>query len=149
MLSIAHAPTGALIATKIPNPIISLPLVLLSHYLEDRVPHWDVGVGMNKGPERKRTAFFQELLIDGPLSVLLVYFFFQYGHTEFVWRAWLGWFIGLLPDFLEFPINFLGIKVYPLNKLSGLHHWFHRSTTNKFWGLLPQFIVILIVYSLR
>lgn len=149
MLSIAHAPTGALIATKIPNPIISVPLILAAHYLEDRVPHWDVGTGMDCTPKVKKRAFWGELLLDLPLSIIIVYFFFQFGHPELVWQAWLGWFVGLLPDFLEFPINFLNLHVPPFTWLSDIHHFFHRTQKNKFWGLLPQFAVILAVFLLK
>lgn len=149
MLSIAHAPTGALIATKIPNPLISVPLIVLAHLLEDRVPHWDVGTGMGTGEKKKTAAFYQELLFDFPGSILLVYFFFQAGRPEINWLAWLGWFAGLLPDFLEFPTVFLKYNPPFLAKFSRIHEYFHRSTSDKFRGLLPQLIVILLVYFLK
>ena len=148
MLSLAHAPTGALIATKIPNPLISIPLILLSHYLEDRVPHWDVGTGMGKKKE-KSAAFYQELYFDFPGSILLVYFLFQSGHPGINWLAWLGWFVALLPDFLDFPMLFLKVHLPPLQYLNRIHKYFHRSTHNIVQGILPQIIVITLVYLLR
>ena len=148
MLSIAHGTTGAFIAKIIPNPIISIPLVLASHFLEDRVPHWDVGRGLGNKTKSKKNAFIQELFIDFPLSIILVFLFFQIG-KPFDWHIWLGWFIGLLPDFLEFPSNFLNIKLPILNSVTKLHEFVHRSTDNVFWGLLPQFAVILVVFLLR
>ena len=148
MLSIAHGATGALIASKIPNPVISIPLVLLSHYVEDRVPHWDVGQGLSGWKKSRKTAFLQELFFDFPLSILFVYLFFQIGHP-FDWRVWLGWFVGLLPDFLEFPLVFLNQNFTLLEPLAKFHKWIHRSTSNKFWGLLPQVIVILLVLLLK
>jgi hypothetical protein len=148
MLSIAHGTTGALIASKIPNPLISIPLVLLSHYVEDRVPHWDVGQGLTSWKKSRKSAFLQELFFDFPLSIILVFFIFQFGHP-FDWRPWLGWFVGLLPDFLEFPYLFLDLKFFPIKQLAALHTWVHRSEHNKFWGLLPQFLVILLVVLLK
>ena len=148
MLSIAHAPTGALIATKIPNPLISVPLIVLAHLLEDRIPHWDVGTGMGKKKE-KSAAFYQELFFDFPGSILLVYFLFQSGQAQINWLAWLGWFVGLLPDFLDFPVVFLKIRFPLLDYLNRIHKHFHRSTSNVVWGLLPQIIVIALVYLLR
>lgn len=145
MLSIAHGSTGALIASKIPNPLISIPLVLASHYLEDRVPHWDVGQGLTKKKKSKKAAFLEELFIDFPLSIIFVYFVFQHGHP-FDWRPWLGWFFGLLPDFLEFPYLFMGMKGFPFGVLAKFHTWCHRSTPDKLWGLLPQITVILAVF---
>jgi len=148
MLSIAHGATGALIASKIPNPLISLPLIILSHYIEDRIPHWDVGQGLTKKKKSKKAAFFEELLFDFPLSIIFIYFVFQVGHP-FDWRIWLGWFTGLLPDFLEFPYLFLGMKFFPIKQLAKLHAFVHRSTPDKLWGILPQIFVILLVMLLK
>lgn len=148
MLSIAHGPTGALIASKIPNPVISIPLILASHYLEDRIPHWDVGQGLSSQRKRKRSAFLQELFFDFPLSIVLVYLFFQAGRP-FDWRPWLGWFVGLLPDFIEFPYLFLNHRGFLIKKFAAFHTWSHRSTPNKFWGLLPQVLVLLLILLLK
>jgi hypothetical protein len=148
MLSISHGLTGALIASKIPNPYISVPLVLLSHYIEDRVPHWDIGQGLSKKDKSKKIAFLQELFVDFPLSILAVFLVFQVGRP-FNWAAWLGWFIALLPDFLEFPYLFLNMKFFPIKQLANLHKWAHRSTPDKLWGLLPQLLVILLVLLLK
>ena len=148
MLSIAHGTTGALIAKKIPNPLISIPLIIAAHFIEDRVPHWDVGQGLGKKTKTKKDAFLQELFVDFPLSIVLVYFFFQHG-KPFDYVAWMGWFVGLLPDFIEFPTLFLNIKIPGVGFVSKIHEFMHRSTPNKFWGLLPQILVILVVYLLR
>ena len=148
MLSIAHGATGALIATKIPNPFISIPLVLISHYVEDRVPHWDVGQGLSGKIKSKKNAFLQELFFDFPLSILFIYLFFQIGRP-LDWRVWLGWFVGLLPDFLEFPYLFLNMRFTPIKQLAKFHTWAHQSTPNKLWGLLPQVLVILFVLLLK
>jgi hypothetical protein len=149
MLSIAHGTTGALIATKIHNPFISIPLILLSHYLEDYIPHWDVGQGLTKQVKSKKVAFFQELATDLPASIIIVYLFFQAGQSEFNTYAWFGWFTGLLPDFLEFPYLFLNWRFFPFKQQAAFHKKFHRSTTNKLKGLLPQAAVILASLLLR
>jgi len=41
MLETPHVAVGAAIALKIPNPFISIPLALASHFILDRVPHWN------------------------------------------------------------------------------------------------------------
>jgi len=148
MLSIAHGPTGAFIASIIPNPVISLPLALAAHYLEDRVPHWDVGQGLSKQTKSKKLAFIQELTIDFPLSILIVFLFFQLGRP-FNPIIWLGWFFGLLPDFLEFPHLFLKWNFFPINKLDDIHKYFHRSTPELFLGLAPQIAVLVLIYLFK
>ena len=155
MLSIAHGTTGALIATLIPNPIISTPLILASHFLQDHIPHWDVGQGLTSKKKSKKAAFFQELLLDFPASILLVYLWFPptsnlQGLTLKVnYLAFYGWFIALLPDFLEFPYLFLNLRFPLLNKFAAFHTSIHQSTTNKFKGLWPQALTLLLVYLLK
>lgn len=142
MLSIAHGPLGAFIVKAIPNPILGLPTAVLAHYICDRVPHWDVGQGITNQGKKKSHSFLQELFFDFPGSILLTYLFFQVG-KPFDPYIWLGWFAGLLPDFIEFPRLFLGYRFAPLDIHHKFHKWLHVSTPNRFWGLLPQIIVLL------
>ncbi len=148
MLSIAHAATGAFIATKIHNPYISIPLILASHFLEDFIPHWDVGQGLTKKLKSHQDAFLQELLIDFPASILLVFFIFQFNQPFSIY-PWLGWFFALLPDFLEFPYLFLNWRFTPIKELAIFHKFWHHSIPGKVKGLIPQIIVIVLIYIFR
>lgn len=145
MLSIAHAVTGAFLATKLGNPYLAAPLCIGLHFLEDFVPHWDVGTGITKKKKSKKAAFLQELLIDFPLSIALVYFIFGYGRP-FSILPWIGWFFTLLPDFIEFPRLFLNVRFPIIDHIHAIHKSVHRSTPNIFVGLTPQLILILMVY---
>ena len=148
MLSIAHAATGAFSATKITNPAFSVPLIVVAHFVEDYILHWDVGQGLTKKIKSHKAAFFQELTIDFPASILIVFFFFQSGQP-FSWLPWLGWFVGLLPDFLEFPYLFLGWRFFPIKQLAAIHKYFHHSTPEKIKGLIPQILLLILIYIFR
>jgi hypothetical protein len=148
MLSISHALTGAFIAVKVPNPIISVPLILASHYIEDWILHWDVGTGLSNGTRKKQTAIILELF-DLAISAGLVYWFFQSESVSLNFAAWFGAFIGLLPDFLEAPRNFLRYNPWWLKPLNDFHHGFHHSTPNMVLGLLPQILVVGLIFLLR
>ena len=41
MLETPHVAIGAAIAVKIGNPYLALPLALASHFVLDRIPHWN------------------------------------------------------------------------------------------------------------
>ena len=148
MLSIAHAATGAFIATKIHNPYLSVPLIIASHFLEDYIPHWDVGQGLTKKIKSHKAAFLQELFTDLPASILIVFFFFQYGQSFSIY-PWLGWFVALLPDFIEFPYLFLGWRFTPIKQLAAFHKYFHHSIPDKLRGLLPQLLVLILIYLFK
>ena len=41
MLETPHVAVGIALATKFPNPWISIPLSLASHFILDKIPHWN------------------------------------------------------------------------------------------------------------
>lgn len=148
MLSISHSLTGAFIASKVQNPILYIPLVLASHYIEDWIIHWDVGTGLSNGTRKKSTAIFLEIG-DLLLSGLLVYWLFQAPSTTLAIHAWVGAFMGLLPDFVEAPRNFLKYNPWWLKPFNDFHHGFHHSTPNMLLGLAPQVVVFGLILLLR
>lgn len=148
MLSISHTLTGAFIASKLPHPALYIPLILASHYLEDWVPHWDVGTGLSNGSRKKKTAFLLEL-VDLTISIAAIYFFWQSSQAEVQYHIWFGAFVGLIPDFLEAPRNFLKWEPWFLKPLNDFHHLFHNSTANIVLGLTPQVITVGLIWMLR
>ncbi len=166
MLSISHAVTGAFIATHT-HPIIAGPLIIASHYLEDWIPHWDVGTGLSSGRRSRHAALFLEVF-DLLAAAGLVFWLWQWepgislwgqlqglgmiwsaGWFERVaWAAWLGAFAGLLPDFLEFPRNFLHWEPPFLRPLNDIHHAFHESTHQVVIGLIPQIVLVAAIWLL-
>jgi len=41
LLETPHVAVAAAIATKVANPALSLPLALASHFVLDKIPHWN------------------------------------------------------------------------------------------------------------
>lgn len=152
MLSIAHTAAGALIATKLPNPLVATPLILASHYLLDMVPHWDAGTGLSSGKKTPKQALVSELP-DLLLSGILVVVLFQTNNPLVLSISGLspywGAFIALIPDFLEVPRNFLKKEIPLLKPLNDFHHSFHNSTPNIIRGLAPQVLLLILIYILR
>ncbi len=148
MLSVSHTLTGAFIASKIPHPAIYIPLTLATHYLEDWIPHWDVGTGLSNGKRTKVAAFLLEI-VDLIISVALVYYFWQVDISQIQYHIWIGAFTGLIPDFLEAPRNFLNWEPFFLKPLNEFHGLFHNSTAEKIIGLTPQIILVGLIWFLK
>jgi len=157
MLSISHAVTGAFIAIHIQDPYISIPLILASHYLEDAVPHWDVGTGLGNG-SKPRALALKHGIIDLVLSGMIVLAFY-YSSFPIVanladasvrdFAPYWGAFIGLFPDFLEAPRNFLGSEPFFLKPINKFHHLFHHSIPRPLDGLSPQILLLIILWIFR
>lgn len=144
MLSVSHALTGAFIAVKVSNPYLAIPLILLSHYLEDMVPHWDVGTGLTKGVKSPMDAFRHEI-VDLALAGVLVIVMFRSHEIIPYWGA----FLGLLPDFLKAPRNFWKWEPRWLAPLNRFHHSFHHSIPRVWDGLAPQILLLIILWIFR
>lgn len=147
MLSIPHTLTGAFVASQLPNPLIYVPVTIGLHYLQDWIPHWDVGTGLSNGKRKRSTAILLEL-VDLAISAWLVYLVFHYAPSDTQIHIWLGALTGILPDLIEAPRNFLKWEPFFLKPLNELHGMFHHSTPNMALGLIPQIVVVAVIWAL-
>lgn len=148
MLSISHALTGAFIARHLPHPGLYVPLTLAAHYFEDWIPHWDVGTGLSSGRRKKTTAILMEL-VELVITIGLVYLFIRLSPPEHALHIAVAAFTALIPDFMEAPRNFLKWEPAFLKPLNDFHNLFHHSTMNMVVGLLPQVVLVALVFGLR
>lgn len=149
MLSILHVTTGAFIASKVTTPWLAFPLAIASHYLADWIPHWDVGTGLSMGKRSRSQA-----IIWGVLDLLLGYGIVFLLHRFFMpesvslWWLLLGGTVAIIPDLIEAPSNFLSLKLPLIEPLNQFHERLHHSVYSMFTGLVPQIIVLLVIFFL-
>lgn len=144
MLSIAHAVTGAFIAAQLPEPIVFIPLAIASHFVLDHVAHFDAGTNM-KDPRRKTYITLIAAAVDLLVAGILIALIWRQTPTNFTWQIWLGAFCGILPDVLESTELFFHRPIGILKPLYQLHEKVHVSTSNPFWGTLPQVILVIFI----
>lgn len=148
MLSISHSLTGAFIASIFPHPVAYVPLTFAAHYLEDWIPHWDVGTGLSNGHRKRSTAIILEIG-ELVITVALVYLFWQAGRSDIQYHVWFAAFLALVPDFMEAPRNFLKWEPFFLKPFNEFHGLFHHSTRNLMVGLSPQIGLWVLIFFLR
>ncbi len=148
MLETPHVAVGAAIASRIPNPFISIPLAFLSHLALERVPHWNphlVTETKKYGSPTKQTVLI--IIIDVVLA-LIVGGYIAYKalpDTNHAITILLASFASILPDLIEFPYFFLKMR----NKF--LLTWLRwqkalQVDTTPFWGLLTQLVTVGAVF---
>ncbi len=140
MLSTTHALAGGLIVTELKNPLLSLPLILLVHYLMDAIPHWDFGTKIRERGRLKTAVLGIAELI---LAFVVSWFLFQKNQPPSP-LLWIGILLSLAPDFADSPYRFLGLNLPFSDELYRFHHRFHRKHF-LFLGLLPQAIIIALI----
>jgi uncharacterized membrane protein YbaN (DUF454 family) len=148
MLSISHGLSGAFLATSLVSPVFFVPACLAVHYLEDWIPHWDVGTGLSTGKRSKKAAILMELVELG-LMFGAIYWFWGPATTTTFWLAIMGAMVALLPDFMEAPRNFLNWEPAFLTPLNNFHNRFHHSIHNFAVGLTPQVVTVIAIYLLK
>lgn len=142
MLELPHAMVGAAIVTLIPNPLISLPLALASHFITDYVPHWNPHLSIEKKTlGHYKTESVVLIIIDCFLALTIgALIAFQSSNFGVVIA---GCFLAVLPDVIEIPHFFLNLKIGWIEKLLHFQRN-HQWNVPIVWGMLSQILVITI-----
>lgn len=145
MLTTPHALVGLAIIKYFPNPL-GLVLAFLSHYLIDfSLPHWNPHIYTEfKKQGRISSTSFRIIILDGLIAVAFTLFVMwtSLPNLGLAFLYGIGSFIAVLPDALEIPYYFFGIKSKFLKKYASLCHRF-QVDASFFWGVLTQILVIL------
>lgn len=146
MTATGHALIGASIATQIPNPWIAIPLSFLSHFLIDKIPHWDPMT--NKATKTKKQIYIETALdiIIGYILVAMIFLgWFQVADPILVF---ISAFAAQLPDFLEAPYLVFHTKIFPFYHDYKLQSWIHdigfNARLSAPWGVVTQVVTVLI-----
>lgn len=141
MTATGHALLGVVIAAKITNPYLAVPVAIISHVLGDILPHWDTGTHSGK---KTRKRLFIDAFVDVSLgfvaSFALLYFVFPqtdplYATSMIIASQGLDW--------VTAPYLFFRIKIPPFT-------WFYRfqkfieNQLDKPWGIVTQAGVVLV-----
>lgn len=142
MTGTGHAVIGTVIAAKIGNPYLALPIALASHYAADAFPHWDTGTNKSK---KTKAAMWLQSLLDVGISLVLPFFLIQYLHpTTNLFYVYLMVIVAQLPDWGAAPYYFLNMKFPPFS-------WMYRSQLyfdnrlDQPWGVILQVVILTVL----
>ena len=138
MIAAAHALVGASLAVSIANPVIGIPLSIGSHFVLDLVPHWDWATNMRK----KSTArVFLESTLDVIFGFVIVFLLFRNFSSSYY--LWIMVICSQLPDWLESPTLFFGMKK-PFSYVKEIQMKIHTRMDLP-WGLVISVAVAIII----
>lgn len=98
MTATAHTIVAGAIASKFTDPTTAASLALLSHFIMDTVPHWDIGTSW-----RNRSKSATGILAVGETSLGILVGFFLFRNSAPITTLSLAILLSLLPDWLETP----------------------------------------------
>lgn len=140
MTATGHAIIGTVIAAKIGNPALAIPIAIGSHFLADLFPHWDTGYHRKQKTHNK---FLIESAIDVLLgfgiSYLLIQSFFPSTNLSY---AFLIIIMAQLPDWITAPYLFWDMNFPPFSWMYRLQKMFDNRLGLP-WGVINQVAIII------
>lgn len=145
MTASAHAVVGASIVTLVPDPIISLSLAFVSHFVGDKLPHWDVMTDKHKTKKQIVLQSAADVITSFTLVGVIFVYLLKVADPTLVF---LGAFVAQLPDWLELPYFLTGknfsIFSYNYRLQSWVHDLWFDSRLPAPWGIVTQTIVCFL-----
>jgi hypothetical protein len=148
VLETPHVVVGAAIATKIANPLLAIPLAFASHFVLEKVPHWNPHLNTEKKKYGKVTSKSTKIVIaDASLAFIAGSFIASralpdISHAAVIFAAS---FFSVLPDVIEGPYFFLNMKSKFIEKWIRFQKIL-QVDTDVIPGLATQFITIVAAF---
>lgn len=156
MLLISHVTTGAIIGQKLSHPAFIILLSFISHFILDRIPHWNYLDSKQDGKEYTEQESFSlwKYLAALPdiITGVLIYVLFLFSYPDQWLNISLGVCFAILPDFITFTKYIPSIKKIfrPINKLHFKAQG-HIKKYKAFIGIFNQVIyfsilILILIY---
>ena len=145
MTATGHAVLGTIIAAKVGNPALAIPLAIVSHIAADIFPHWDTATNKaQKGKKRVIVESFFDLIFGFLLSYSIIFFIFPQTNLLYVLFLIL---VSQSLDWLMLPYYFLNIN-FPLFKWAYKFQKTFNHSLDKPWGIINQIAVLVLIVIL-
>ena len=109
MLETPHVIVGAAIATKVVHPALAIPLAFGSHFILEKIPHWNPHLNTETekyGHPTKNTTYI--VIMDSTMALLSGTFlaYRALPNTPLFLTILVSSFVAALPDLVEGPYFF-------------------------------------------
>ena len=148
VLETPHVIVGAAIATHVANPALALPLAFGSHFILEKVPHWNPHLNTETEKYGRPTKQSTKIVILDVAASLVAGFFIasrvlpDTGHAAIILAAA---FAATIPDIIEGPYFFLGIRSTIIKRWI-LFQKSIQTDTEVLPGLLTQLATVIAAF---
>lgn len=148
VLETPHVIVGAAIATKVVNPALALPLAFASHFVLEKVPHWNPHLNTETEKYGKPTKQSTKIVILDVATSLVAGFYIasrvlpDTGHFVIILAASAA---AVLPDIVEGPYFFLNMRSKIIKRWILFQKSIQEDTT-VVPGLLTQLVTVIAAF---
>lgn len=147
MLLTPHTLVGVAIASNFSNPVVAVSLSLLSHFLGDKIPHWDF---YSNTKREDRVKGWRPLAVMGDMAVGVAigigftsYYYWGKNDPKLALVTFLCGIASVLPDALSGLTIIAGKENKFLEILNKIQSKMQFQAPLP-WGIITQILVILI-----
>ena len=144
MTATAHAVIGTVIAAKIGNPALAIPIALASHLAADTIPHWDTATN---GKKKDKLRFFINTALDVfagfAVSLVILKFLFPQTNPSYAFIIIIA---SQFFDWATAPYLFFNIKTPPFYWIYKFQKIFDKSL-DKPWGIINQVVILILLVA--
>ncbi|MEX2007294.1 MAG: hypothetical protein WD992_00790 [Candidatus Levyibacteriota bacterium] len=145
MTATGHAVIGTVIAAKIGNPALAIPLAIASHIAADYFPHWDFATNRKeKGKNKVLQEAKADVVFGFIISFLIIELLFPYVNLFYAFIIIIA---AQSFDWLMAPYYFWNIKFAPFVWA----HSFQKKIENRLdkpWGIINQIAILALLVIL-
>jgi hypothetical protein len=145
MLETPHVAVGIAIATKIPNPWISIPLAFASHFVLDKIPHWNPHLyteTQKTGKPSKQSTIIAIADISASLILGSAFAYNAIPNTQMAIVILACSFASVLSDVIKYPYYYFHLRQKWLVTWVKFERSMQVDTKTVFWGVLTQLTTI-------
>lgn len=145
VLETPHVVVGAAIALKVANPALALPLAFASHFVLEKVPHWNPHLNTETEKYGKPTKQSTKIVILDVTVALIAGFYIasrvlpDTTHFIIILAASIA---AVLPDIVEGPYFFLGMRSKAVKRWILFQKSIQEDTTI-IPGIITQLVTIV------
>lgn len=146
MLETPHVAVGVAIATKFPNPWIAIPLAFASHFVLDKVPHWNPHLyteTQKSGKPSNQSTVISILDITSSFVLGSSFAIKALPDTKMAILILACSLASVLSDVVKYPYYYFGLRQKFLVDWVKFERSIQVDTKSAFWGILTQAGVIL------
>ena len=146
MIETPHVIVGAAIATKVVNPALALPLALVSHFVLDKVPHWNPHLYTETkkyGKPTSKSTLVVAADVTASLVVALSVASLALPDNTRALTILAASFLSIIPDAIEGPYFFLNIRPKFIEKWINFQRAF-QINTSFVPGVLTQIVTVAV-----
>ena len=145
MTATGHAVIGTLIAAKIGNPYLAIPIAIVSHIAGDMFPHWDSGTNSKKkSPKRMFIESSIDVIVGFVVSYLIIALVFPQTNLPYAFVIIIA---SQLPDWISAPYTIFKLNV-PFFKAIYRFQSAINSKLDKPWGIINQVAALVLLLIL-